>query len=87
MIIGHYPLAMNDTLAGVNKSHFENGKPHIQIWKNWAPGMHLWDFKRAGMQIWDFWIRKMSDIGNHSESRNPIPFNPKLIWESYSQAN
>ena len=63
---------------GVNISHFENEKPHIQIWKNWAPGMHLWDFKRAGMQIWDLCMHKMSDTGNHSESY-PIPSSYETI--------
>ena len=84
MIIGHYPLAMNDTLAGVNKSHFENGKPHIQIWKNWAPGMHLWDFKRAGMQIWDLCMLKMSDTATIV---NPIPSQVHMRQLVLSQPN
>ena len=48
----------DDRHPGVNKSNFENGNPHIQIWKIWASGMHLWDFKRAGIHIWDFWMEQ-----------------------------
>ena len=84
MIIGHYPLAMNDTLAGVNKSHFENGKPRIQMWKSWAPGMHLWDFKRAGKQIRDLCMLKMSDTGNHSESCSEYSvYWHHIMWSTY----
>ena len=73
-----------DGSTGVNKSHFENGKPRIQIGKNWAPGMHLWDFKRAGMQIWDLCMLKMSDTGNHSESCSEYSvYWHHIMWSTY----